>query len=181
VRWVRFPIATSSSAGVLVVVLRIIAVVTSLLVLRVLSIPVTARNVSGHNGNISPHGWMPIGIIVTLLLALKSIGITSRILAGVLSIVGISGILISSEEISITKTSVAVIEEGERLMATDSVVVLVGLSNLSCAGIGLGITSGISWSTILDGISAGILPDNIALNVAIRTTGMLVVPLEVQF
>jgi hypothetical protein len=179
-RWVAEPVGTASRAGILIVVLSIIAVVATLLVLRIVSVPVTASKVSGHNGNIAPEGRMPIWIVITLLLALKSSGVSSRILTGVLSISVVSGILISSEEILVTSTSVAGIEEAERLMTTNGGVILVGFGNLSCASVRLSITSKISWGSILDGIIAGVLPDNVALNVAVGTAGMLIVPFEGQ-
>jgi hypothetical protein len=118
----------------------------------------------GENRNISPGGRVPVRVVVTLLIALIS-ALVTVVLTGVGG--SVSDTLVSNEETTVAKTSLAIQVVGGGLM--NSVVELVG----SCLPLlwlwGLAILE-----TVLDPGAAHVLHDDLALNVGVvRTAAVL--------
>jgi hypothetical protein len=125
-------------------------------------VPGAHGGVGSEDGNIFPWGGLPVGVVVTLLLALETIGTTIVVLDGRLGIV--LNISVGNIETFVSVTDVASAEVFGRLMITNIGVVVVGEGRSGSAS---RITS--SRETILHarhGISASILQDNLAVNVS---------------
>lgn len=175
-----FPSGTSSLAGGLVVVGGVITEVATQNVLGLTEVPVAARGVGGEDSKITEGSRVPVRVVVTLLIALKTGLAATVVLAGSTSTGTVVDVLGSGEETLVTLTSAAALVEVNRLMVADISVLVVIDGDLIGAGVSTSGTGRILAGAILELRRAGVLPDHITAGLAVGTARVLVGPLQLE-
>jgi hypothetical protein len=190
--WDFSPDVTSSKASWLVVLSGLDSSVvgteeSGLDVLRLLLVEIAPLGVLSQDGNISPGGGGPIGIIISLFGALESVSVSVVVLSGVHSGISVQVSLLLS--IGNPKTLVSL--SGIASIVVNSVLVhsvseksssvLSGRNSSISIGNGIG---GNSVSDSLGGISIGggahVLEDDVAVQLGVLSTTVLNSPFNGQ-
>lgn len=161
------------------------------LVLHVLGVVLVVRAAAsdrGEDSNILPGSGSPVGVVVALLGALETMTV-SVVSVGVLTITdgsggGITGVLVSKEESSVTTAGGAGVVPGEGLLLStssggQSISSVVGDSSVTIVGSdGVG---GTLLSTVTDPGTAHVLKHHVAINVGVvGTATVLDGPLDLE-
>lgn len=145
--------------------------------------------VVGPDSNVLPHGRVPVGVVITLLSALKSILCSSSVLAGGHSTIAITWGFSGDPETLVALTlnaglvvAVGLVHSIEELTIEDTIgnlpVVVVGGSGVSIGGdTGLRATISDSQSLIISLRTTHVLEDNLT-TIVINAARVLVGPLD---
>jgi len=190
--WDFSPFVSSSKASWLRVLSLLLSIVTSteesgLDVLRFLLVEVAPSDVLSQDGNVSPGGWGPIRIIISLFGAFKSVSVSIVVLSGVDCSVSVQVSLllsVSNEESLVSLSCLA-----------SSVVVSVLVHSVSqksssvlCSGNSIiSVGDGISCNSVTNSLlgncissRAHVLDDNVAVQLVVLSTAVLNSPFNGQ-
>lgn len=124
------PLAVGEDAVTVVVGLQCIgssvAIVLALDVLALLLEEVTVVLVINEDGNVLPHGGMPVGIVVAFLTALEAVALAVVVLASGHGPLAIIDLLLTNEEALVTVTVTALPVDPVGLLHAELVLGLVG-------------------------------------------------------
>lgn len=155
-------------------------------VLRLLAVVVAATSLRAQDSNILPGGGSPVGIVITLLGALKTVtvvGITVGVLTSSLSRVGVD-VLVGGKETLVAVTQLASIVPRERLLLSTLTSQQVVLSVVRHEVISVVLTNGVGgtlFSTVTDPGATHVLQHEVTISVqVVRAATVLGGPLDLK-
>lgn len=155
-------------------------------VLRLLAVVVAATSLRAQDGDILPGGGSPVGIVITLLRALKTVtvvGISVGVLTSSFSRVGVD-VLVSGEETLVAVTQLASIVPRERLLLSTLTSQQVVLSVVRHEVVTVVLTNGgggTLFSTVTDPGATHVLQHKVTISVqVVRAATVLGGPLDLK-